>query len=39
MTYQLVIPRPLHSTFTSPQQAMLMDVRSFIGLVQARQAA
>jgi EcoRII C terminal len=35
---QLVIPRPLHSTFTSAQQATLMDVRGFLGLVQARQA-
>jgi hypothetical protein len=35
---QLVIPRPLHSTFTSTQQATLMDVRGFLGLVQTRQA-
>lgn len=35
---QLVIPRPLHSTFTSAQQAMLMDVRAFLRLVQTRQA-
>ena len=29
---QLVIPRPLHSTFTSVQQATLMDVRGFLSL-------
>ncbi|MGY2803937.1 type II restriction endonuclease [Bradyrhizobium sp. USDA 4506] len=35
---QLVIPRPIHSTFTPAQQAELMDVRDFLGLVRARQA-
>jgi hypothetical protein len=35
---QLVIPRPLHLTFTSSQQALLMDVRDFLDLVQTRQA-
>jgi hypothetical protein len=36
---QLVIPRPIHPTFTPAQQAQLMDIRDFLGLVQARQAS
>lgn len=36
---QLVIPRPLHTTFKPAQQAWLMDLRSFLDLVLKRQAA
>ncbi len=36
---RLVIPRPLHTTFKPAQQAWLMDLRSFLGLVLERQAA
>lgn len=36
---QLVLPRGLHQTYTPAQQAWLMDVAAFTGLVRARQAA
>lgn len=36
---QLVSPRSLHQTFRANQQAWLMDVESFLGLVRARQNA
>lgn len=36
---QLVVPRGLHETFTPAQAAWLIDFRSFIDLVQAKQAA
>jgi len=35
---QLVIPAPLHDTYTAVQQAWLLDVSGFIGLTKARQA-
>ena len=35
---QLVIPAPLHNTYTAVQQAWLLDVSGFIGLTKARQA-
>ncbi|MBU6952743.1 type II restriction endonuclease [Hahella sp. HN01] len=34
---QLILPRSLHQTYTQAQQAWLMDVEAFIGLVQQRQ--
>ncbi len=34
---QLVLPRPLHATFTTPQQVWLMDISTFIKLVHERQ--
>ena len=34
---QLVIPAPLHDTFTAVQRAWLLDVSGFIGLTKARQ--
>lgn len=34
---QLVIPAPLHDTYTAVQQAWLLDVSDFIGLTKARQ--
>jgi hypothetical protein len=34
---QLVIPAPLHNTYTAKQQAWLLDVSGFISLVKARQ--
>lgn len=34
---QLVLPRSLHKTYTLPQQAWLMDVEAFIGMVRQRQ--
>jgi hypothetical protein len=36
---QLVLPRPLHATFTSAQQAWLMDVDGFVALLRGRQTA
>ena len=36
---QLVVPRSLHATFRSPQQAWLMDVSGFLKVVKARQNA
>jgi len=36
---QLVSPRSLHQTFRANQQAWLMDVEAFLGLVRARQNA
>ncbi len=35
---QLVIPAPLHDTYTAAQQAWLVDLSGFIGLTKARQA-
>ena len=35
---QLVLPRPLHQTFSPAQQSWLMDVQGFIELVRQRQA-
>jgi hypothetical protein len=35
---QLVIPKQLHSTFTSAQQSWLMDMDAFLRLVKLRQA-
>ena len=34
---QLVLPRPLHATFTTPQQVWLMDIATFLRLVRERQ--
>jgi len=34
---QLILPRSLHQTYTPPQQAWLMDVEAFIGLIRQRQ--
>lgn len=34
---QLVIPSPLHDTYTAKQQTWLLNVASFIGLTKARQ--
>lgn len=34
---QLVLPRPLHATFSRKQQDWLMNVRDFIGMVKVRQ--
>jgi hypothetical protein len=34
---QLVIPRPLHATYTAEQRAWLLDVSGFVGLVRAKQ--
>jgi hypothetical protein len=34
---QLVLPRPLHDTYTDVQRAWLLDVSGFINLVKARQ--
>lgn len=34
---QLVLPRPLHATFSRKQQDSLMNVRDFIGMVKVRQ--
>lgn len=34
---QLVVPRPLHPTYSPPQQEWLMDFDSFIALLSARQ--
>lgn len=34
---QLVLPRPLHTTYTSQQQAWLYDLRTFAELVRGRQ--
>lgn len=34
---QLVVPRPLHKTFNTKQQAWLMDVNEFFELVEERQ--
>jgi hypothetical protein len=36
---QLVLPRPLHQTFSPAQQSWLMDVQGFIELVRQRQAS
>lgn len=36
---QLVLPRGLHQTYTSTQQAWLMDVATFTDLVRSRQAS
>jgi len=36
---QLVIPAPIHDTYTSVQRAWLMDVENFLALVRERQAA
>lgn len=36
---QLVIPAPIHDTYTSAQRAWLMDVENFLSLVRERQAA
>lgn len=36
---QLVVPRAMHSTYRTRQQAWLMDVAAFIALVRGRQAA
>ena len=36
---QLVLPRGLHETYTSAQQAWLMDIASFTALVRERQNA
>ena len=35
---QLVIPAPLHDTYTAVQRAWLLDVSGFIGLTKARQS-
>lgn len=34
---QLVLPQPLHATYTSAQREWLMDVSTFVGLVSQRQ--
>lgn len=34
---QLVLPKGLHATYTEPQRAWLFDLRTFCGLVRARQ--
>jgi hypothetical protein len=34
---QLVIPMPLHSTYTAAQQKWLLDISGFIGLAKSRQ--